>query len=159
MSKLMVVMKEEIRRIARKEIKASIGGLKKDRSMLRRAVAELKRQVKAGRKTVDALAEAVARQVAVPEVQKDKARVTAKGVRALRRKLKLSQADFGKLVGVNGITIMKWEHHSGPLKLRPMSRQAYLAIRNIGVKEACLRIGQLTRPRKNKGTARRKHKA
>ena len=145
MSKLMIAMKDEIRRIARKEIKSSIGGLKKDRSMLRRAVAELKRQVKAGRKTVDALAEAVARQaqqVALPETREDKARITAKGVRALRRKLKLSQADFGKLVGVNGITILKWEHQSGPLKLRQMSRQAYLAIRSIGVKEANLRIGR-----------------
>lgn len=157
MSKLMIVMKEEIRRLARKEIKAAIGGLKKDRATLKQAVAELKRQVKAGRKTVDALAEAVARQakqVVMPEVQKDKARVTAKGVRALRRKLKLSQAAFGKLVGVNGITILKWEHQRGPLKLRPMSRQAYLAIRGIGVKEANLRLEQLTPSRTHQGKKR-----
>jgi DNA-binding transcriptional regulator YiaG len=145
MSKLMLAMKDEIRRIARKEIRAAVGGLKKDRVVLKRTVAELKRQVKAERKVVKALAAAVTRQtrqVALPEAGAAKARVTAKGVRALRRKLKLSQADFGKLLGVNGITIMKWEHRSGPLQLRPKSRQAYLAIRNISVKEAKLRLGR-----------------
>ena len=144
MSKLMIVMKDEIQRIARKEIKAAIGGLKKDRVALKRAAAELKRRVTAQGEIVDALVEVVerqSRQVVLPEARQDKARVTARGVRALRRKFKLSQADFGRLVGVNGISIMKWEHQSGPLQLRSKSRQAFLAIRNIGVKEANLRIG------------------
>lgn len=142
MSKLMLVMKEEIRRIARKEIRAAIGGLKKDRAALKRTAADLKRQVKAQGNTIDALAEAAARRVAVPEDRQGKARITARGVRALRRKLKLSQAAFGKLLGVTGITVMKWEHQSGPLPLRSKSRQSYLSIRNIGVKEARLRIGR-----------------
>jgi len=145
MSKLMIVMKDEIRRIARKEIKAAIGGLKKDRAALKRTATELKRRITAQGKIVDALAEAVdrqTRQVVLPGARQDKARVTARGVRALRRKLKLSQADFGKLVGVNGITIMKWEHQAGPLQMRVKSRQAYLSIRNIGIKEANLRIGR-----------------
>src|ERR1035437_3556879 len=126
MSQLMIVMKEEMRRIARKEIKMAISGLKKDRTVVRKAVAALKRQAKQDRKTIAALTEAAARQAkqGVPGIQKD-ARITARGVKALRRKLKLSQADFGKLVGVSGMTIMKMEQHQGPLNIRTKTRQAY----------------------------------
>lgn len=144
MSQLMIVMKEEMRRIARKEIKLAISGLKKDRTALRKAVAALKKQAKQDRKTIDALTEAATRQAkqVVPGLQKD-ARITAKGVKALRRKLKLSQAEFGTLVGVSGMTIMKMENHQGPLNIREKTRQAYQPIMNIGVKEARLRLEQL----------------
>ena len=70
-----------------------------------------------------------------------KARVTAKGVRALRKKLKLSQGQFGELVGVSGNTVLKWEHGSGPLKLRSRPRRALLSIRGLGIREARLRLG------------------
>ncbi len=159
MSNLMIVMKDEMRRIARKEIKVSISGLKKDRAAQRKAIAALKRQAKQDRKTIDALTEAAARQVkqSMPGLQKD-ARITARGVKALRRKLKLSQADFGRLVGVTGITIMKMEKHQGPLNIRKKTRQAYLPIMNIGVKEARLRLEQL-KPKLVKVAKRRKHKS
>ncbi len=145
MSKLMVAMKEEIRRLARKEIRTAIGGLKKDRVTLKRTVTDLKKLMKAERKTVAALSEAVSRQssrLGAPAEGQGRVRITGRGVRALRRKLKLSQAEFGKLIGVNGITVMKWEHQSGPLKMREKSRQAYLSIRDIGAKEANLRLGR-----------------
>ena len=157
MSQLMIVMKEEMRRIARKEIKLAISGSKKDKVALKKAVAALKKQAKQDRKTIDALTEAATRQAkqVVPGPQKD-ARITARGVRALRRKLKLSQAEFGKLVGVSGITIMKMENHQGPLNIREKTRQAYQPVMNIGVKEAKLRLEQL-KP-KVKVAKRRKHK-
>jgi DNA-binding transcriptional regulator YiaG len=146
MSQLMIVMKGEMRRIARKEIKLAISGLMKDKVVLKKAVAALKKQAKQDRKTIAALTEAAtrqAKQVAISGVQDKKARITARGVKALRRKLKLSQADFGKLVGVSGITIMKMENHQGPLNIREKTRQAYQPIMSIGVKEAKLRLEQL----------------
>jgi len=163
MSQLMIVMKEEMRRIARKEIKLAISGLKKDKITLKKAVAALKKQAKQDRKTIDALTEAATRQAkqVVPGIQ-EKARITAKGVKALRRKLKLSQAEFGTLVGVSGMTIMKMENHQGPLNIREKTRQAYQPIMNIGVKEARLRLEQL-KPKVVKIAKRRKqsrrHKA
>ncbi len=139
----MLVMKDEIRRIARKEIKSAISGLKKDRIVLRKAVAALQRQAKQDRKTIDVLTEAAARQVkqVVPAI---KVRITARGVRALRRKLKLSQTDFGKLVGVSSLTVGRMEKHQGPLTLRENTRQAFLGILGIGKKEAQLRLDQMT---------------
>lgn len=144
MSKLMIAMKEEIRRIARKEIRAAISGLKKDRARIRKDVAALKRQANRDRNTIAALTEAIARQTrqAAPGLRKN-ARITARGVKALRRKLKMSRADFGKLIGVSALTIMRMERHRGPLQIREKTRQAYLPIMNIGIREARLRLEHL----------------
>ena len=146
MSTLMAVMKDEIRRIARKEIRAATAGLKKDQTTFRKAVAGLRRQIKAHNYTIRQLLQVATKQAKMaamaPEAAEgNKFRVTAKGVRAMRKKLKLSQAQFGKLVGVSGYTVLKWEHGSGPLKFRSQTRRALLAIRGLGVREARLRLG------------------
>ena len=146
MSQLMAVMKDEIRRIARKEIRAATAGLKKDQTMFRKTVADLRRQTKAHRSTIHQLLQVATKQakmatMAPQAAEGSKAWVTAKGIRARRKKLKLSQAQFGKLVGVSGYTVLKWEHGSGPLKLRSRTRRAFLAIRGLGIREARLRLG------------------
>jgi len=146
MSTLIAVMKDEIRRIARKEIRAATAGLKKDQTTFRKAVAGLRRQAKEHRSAIRQLLHVATKQAKLvalaPEAAEgSKARVTAKGVRAQRKKLKLSQAQFGKLVGVSGYTVLKWEHSSGPLKFRSRTRRALLAIRGLGIREARLRLG------------------
>ncbi|MBI2438227.1 MAG: helix-turn-helix domain-containing protein [Lentisphaerae bacterium] len=146
MSKLLIAVKDEIRRVARKEIRAATAGLKKDRKTLRKTVAALRRQQKAHNKTIGQLIQAVARQaktavMAPATAEGNKARVTVKGVRALRRKLKLSQMELGKLIGVSGQTILRWEHGAGPLKVRSRTREKLLAARGLGVREARLRLG------------------
>ena len=146
MSQLMAVMKDEIRRIARKEIKAATAGLKKDQTTFRKTVAALRRQTKEHRSTIRQLLKVATKQAKMatmaPEAAEgSKVWVTAKGIRARRKKLKLSQAQFGKLVGVSGHTVLKWEHGSGTLKFRSQTRRALLAIRGLGIREARLRLG------------------
>jgi len=146
MSQLMTVMKAEIRRIARKEIRAATAGMKKDQTTFRKAVAGLRRQTKEHRSTIRQLLQVATKQAKMatmaPEAaEESKVWVTAKGVRARRKKLKLSQAQFGKLVGVSGNTVLKWEHGSGPLKFRSQTRRALRAIRSLGIREARLRLG------------------
>ena len=146
MSQLIIVMKAEIRRLARKEIVAVTAGMKKDQTAFRKTVAALRRQIKAHNYTIRQLLQVAAKHAKMtalaPETAEGgKARVTAKGVRALRKKLKLSQAQFGKLVGVSGYTVLKWEHASGPLKFRSRTRRALLSIRGLGIREARLRLG------------------
>ena len=147
MSTLMAVMKDEIRRIARKEIRAATAGLKKDQTTFRKAVAGLRRQTKEHRSTIRQLLQVATKQARIVTVAPEaaggnKAWITAKGIRALRKKLKLSQAQFGKLAGVSGKTVLKWEHGSGPLKFRSRPRRALLAIRGLGIREARLRLGK-----------------
>ena len=75
-------------------------------------------------------------------------RFRADGVRSHRARLELSAMDYGRLVGVSGLTIYHWE--SG--KVRP--RQAQLAklasIRGLGKREAMNRLAMLDRD-KGKG--------
>lgn len=146
MSKLMSVMKDEIRRLARKEVMAVTAGMKKDQTTFRKTVAALRRQIKAHNYTIRQLLQVATKQAKItalaPETAEgSKARVTAKGIRAMRKKLKLSQAQFGKLAGVSGYTVLKWEHGSGPLKFRSRTRRALLSIRGLGIREARLRLG------------------
>jgi DNA-binding transcriptional regulator YiaG len=141
----MVVMKDAIRRIARKEIRAVTAGLKKDQTAFRKAMADLRRQTKEHRSDIRQLLSVAKKQVKMATMapaadEGSKTWVTAKGIRAMRKKLKLSQAQFGKLVGVSGNTVFKWEHGSGPLKLRSRTRRAFLAVRGLGIREVRLRL-------------------
>jgi len=146
MSQLMVVMKAEIRRLARKEIMAVTAGMKKDQTAFRKALAALRCQARGHHSAIRQLLHVATKQVKMtamaPEAAgENKVRVTAKGIRAQRKKLKLSQAQFGKLIGVSGYTVLKWEHGSGALKFRSQTRRALLAISGLGIREARLRLG------------------
>jgi len=68
-------------------------------------------------------------------------RFTAKGLRSNRKRLKLSAAQYAKLVGVSLPTIYNWERESS----RPRKSQlpALAALRGIGRKEALARLEQL----------------
>ncbi|MBI3987396.1 MAG: hypothetical protein HY343_10770 [Lentisphaerae bacterium] len=144
MSKVMSALKDEIRRIARKEIRIAVIGLKRDRTVLKKTVAGLKKQTAVIQKNLNALNKTVAKTTAAipaPEVEGKKARITGKGVRAVRRKLKLSQKAFGQLFGVSSVTVQNMEKKDGALNLRHKTRNAYLAIRGMGAREAKERLG------------------
>ena len=144
MSKVLVAIKEEIQRVARKEIRMALNKLVRDRKGLKKTVAELKQQLALCQKSIKAFGTCAAKPDARIELDSEetrKARVTGKGVRAQRRKLKLTQAAFGKLVGVTGLAVANWEKKNGPLKMRNKVRQSYLAIRGISVKQAKEQLG------------------
>jgi DNA-binding transcriptional regulator YiaG len=76
-------------------------------------------------------------------------RFSARSVKAQRNRLGLSAADYGKLVGVSGLTIYSWEHE----KSRPRKAQlaALIAVRGIGKREALLKLAKLTEKKKERG--------
>jgi len=155
------VLKDEIQRLARKEVKSPVGKLRKDTVSLKRAVAGLKRQIAQLLRDARHLmaAEATRAKVqpqAAPEAA-EKLRFTAKGIRALRQKLKLSQADFARLVGVTPLAVYQWERKpSGRLRLHETTRQALTGIRGIGVREARKRLE--AKPEQEKKAKSRKPK-
>jgi len=59
------------------------------------------------------------------------ARITGKGFRSLRRKLRLSAAEFGRLLNVSGPAVYLWEKRNGPLRVHQSTRTAILSIRAI----------------------------
>ena len=137
------VLKEEIKRIAKSQAKLLTTDLHKDVVWLKKTVAEQKRRIAALERDKNWLVESEKRRIKeapVAPAADTKARITAKGMRAQRKKLGLSQADFGKLLGVSMVTIGLWEKKNGPLKVRDTTRAAILAVRGIGAREAKKRL-------------------
>ncbi|MBM4082404.1 MAG: hypothetical protein FJ278_22050 [Planctomycetes bacterium] len=165
MPNVVSVLKAEIVRISRKEAKAAVTPIRGPSVKVRHDVASLKKRMAALEKANRELQVVVARLVkAQPEPAVDqgaKARITAKGMRSLRRHLRLSGKDFARLLGVTGQAVYNWDKRSGTLKVRAGTRAAILALRGIGAREAKKRLAEMAakKPkasRRGRKTARRR---
>jgi DNA-binding transcriptional regulator YiaG len=141
MANLAVTLKEEIRRLARKEIKSELSTTQKSVARYRREIAALKRQLGEQSRKIKKL-QVEAGQAPAEEADEnglpEGVRFSARSIRAQRRRLGLSAEQYGKLVGVSGLTIYNWEHG----KSRPRKAQfaSFLAVRGIGKREAQARL-------------------
>jgi DNA-binding transcriptional regulator YiaG len=138
------VLKDEIRRLARREIKVSTSSTKSAVAQYRSDIARLKRAVQAQQKEIAFLKEQERKRLGQPQMKDDElegVRHSARSVQAQRKRLGLSAADFGKLVGVSGLTIYNWEHS----KARPGKENlaALVAIRDMGKREALAKLALL----------------
>lgn len=105
------LLKQEIVRLAKKEVNASLQPSKKIASAHRTSIAQLKRQVSDLSRTVSALRKLVSKRPVADEAAADtpKLRFVAKGLASHRARLGLSAGDFGRLVGVSGQSVYNWE--------------------------------------------------
>jgi DNA-binding transcriptional regulator YiaG len=146
MPNLIVVLKEEICRLARKEAKPVLRKLHKDSASLKKWAADAKRRIATLESTTKRLTGLVEElQGVVPKAapsKVEKARFTAKTIKLLRGKLGVSQTELGQLVGVSTNSVYKWEQKSGRLKLRDATVVALVSIRDLGKREARLRLGK-----------------
>jgi DNA-binding transcriptional regulator YiaG len=145
MTTLAIALKDEIRRLARKEIKAQTGTVSRAVAQYRREIARLKRQQREHERKI-AFLEAHARKnlqlsPAPTELNGD-ARFSARSVTAQRHRTGLSAANYAKLVGVSPLTIYNWEHN----KSRPRKEQftALVALRGLGKGEAQAKLSLLS---------------
>jgi DNA-binding transcriptional regulator YiaG len=140
MPNIAVILKEEISRLARKEIRKQTDVLRKTSAQHRKEIAELKRRISDLQRTVNALEKQAGKESALipPSTGKQRMRFSAKGLRSHRQRLGLSASDYGKLIGVTGQTVYKWENETA----RPRAQQveALAAIRGIGKKEVQVRL-------------------
>jgi len=73
--------------------------------------------------------------------------------------LRLSQADFGKLLGTTAHSVYLWEKKDGALSLRDKTKAAILSIRGLGAREARTKLGEAKGKRKRgKGIVPKKRK-
>ena len=141
------VLKEEIRRLARREIKVQVGSTRQAVARYRSDIAKLKRQLSQQEREIKLLK----KQQGQPQAEEEpleSVRFSARSVKAQRSRLGLSAADYGKLVGVSGLTIYNWEQE----KARPRKAQltALVAVRGIGKREALKKLAELTPRRKGR---------
>ena len=93
MPNIATALKDEIRRLARKEIRVMVGNTKKAVSQYRRDIADLKRQLNRQEKRVESLKRKLLEQGVEPEMAEaaeSAARFSPRSVKAQRRRLGLS---------------------------------------------------------------------
>lgn len=159
MPNLAATLKEEIRRLAKKEIRAETGTTRQAVVQYRREIADLKRKLREHEKKISFLQKQEKERLGQPQAAEEpveNARFSARSVKAQRRRLGLSAKDYSTLVGVSPLTIYNWEQG----KSRPQKAQlaALVAVRGIGKREALARLELLnaeagkseSKPRKKK---------
>ena len=142
MPNLASVLNDEIRRLARKEVRAEVAAAKKASAQYRRDIAALKRENRNQGRRIAAL-ETDLRRVAGkqpgPDPDEVQVRFSPKWLKAHREKIALSQADYAELVGVSHLTIYNWEH--GKTKPRAQQLAQWAEVRGLGKREAWRKLG------------------
>ena len=138
MPDIKAVLNEEIRRLAKKEIKAAVLPLAKTIAEQRHIISELKKRIveiekraSAAKPVLDDKSEATA------ETGK-KLRLNAAGIVRIRTKLKLTQSEFAKILGVSSHTVSIWE--LGKVSPRQDAKTAICALRTLGKREIKRRL-------------------
>lgn len=145
MPNLATALKQEIVRIARKEMRGELASLRKavtshrtDLARVKRENASLEQEVRRLRREVNRLTSAAA--PAAEESSPTGFRYSAERLTAARSKLGLSAPDFGLLVGASGLSIYKWERGTKPRqKFMPAIAKAIA----MGKREATKRLEEL----------------
>lgn len=139
----------EVLRMARKEIKADVGGLRKTVTAQRSEIAELKQDVKALTSQLKAVLKAVARQdgagkASAPEDTDASARrgrrfkFDAQALAAKREQLGISQQAMAALLEASMLSVSRWE--SGKVTPRAAQLERIQAVLKIGKREARARL-------------------
>ncbi|MDP2035180.1 MAG: helix-turn-helix transcriptional regulator [Polaromonas sp.] len=136
------VLKEEIARVARKEVRSDTQPLKKSSASHRSDIAALKRRIAALEQMVKRLGKQAGAKTAAPDAGPPAGsfRFSASGLMAQRKRLGLSAAEAGKLLGVSDQSVYKWENG----KTRPRASQfaAIAALRGMSKKQAAARLAE-----------------
>ena len=130
------ILKSEISRLARKEVRGEISGLKKAATAYRSEIAALKQRTHNLERELRRLAKGSAEATtAANEEKTSKAvRFSAKGLATQRKRLGLSAHDVGLLVGTSSQSVYNWEQS----KARPRAQHmpALVALRTLSKKQA-----------------------
>lgn len=143
MPNIAVALREEITRLARREIRHHVQGMKKASAQFRRGIAELKRRVAKLQAETGELQRQRPKEILtkVSEADAEVIRFRANGLRSNRNRLGLSAASYAKLVGVSEQTIYNWER--GNARPRKVQLTALKALRSMSKREALARLGSL----------------
>jgi len=143
MPNLASVLKNEICRLARKEVKSQVGVMKRAGAQHRRDIAELKRLVQDLSRRLTFLESQERKRISTHQPKSPPAgtRFSPRWVKAQRQRLGLSAADYGKLVGVSALTVYNWER--GKAKPRKAPLAALAAMRDLKKREALKRLEML----------------
>lgn len=129
-------LKDEISRVARKAIRAEISSLKKSSATHRSEIAALKRRVQDLERQ---LRKSIAVRKSPPVAANEDSvapgtRFSARSMASQRKRLGLSAAECGLLIGASAQSVYNWEE--GKARPRPQHLPAIFALRNLGRRQA-----------------------
>jgi DNA-binding transcriptional regulator YiaG len=137
MSNVASALKEEISRVARKEIRRETSSLKKSSTTYRSEIAALKRRVgelERQLRRVGRAGQSSSPAAANEDSASSATRFSAKSMAAQRKRLGLSAAECGLLIGASSQSIYNWEE--GKARPRAQHLPAIFALRNLGRRQA-----------------------
>ena len=136
------ILKNEITRIARKQIRDETQDLKMTIASCRSEIAVLKKRTQELEQQIKRLMRGIAKSPSPATKDGEKAhRFSAAGFFKTRKRLGLSAHDFGTLIGASTLSVYKWE--KGDVRPRAKYIAAIAAVRSIGKREAERRLEQL----------------
>lgn len=143
MPNIAAMLKQEIVRLARKELRSHTEGMRKALTRLRSETASMKRQVAKLEKKVLLMEEKTFQKLPSPRERTDSKplRFTAKGLRSHRKRLKLSAENYARLAGVSAQSVYRWE--SGTMRPRKDQMAAVAALRGMSKREVKARLDHL----------------
>ena len=149
------MLKQEITRLSRREIRVQLQAARKGFAQNRRYIAALKRQVAALERQVGVLKRhrtiATAARAA-SGAQDTKVRFVAKGLKSQRSRLGLSAGEYARLVGVSAQSIYNWEQ--GNSTPRPPQLAIIATLRGMGKREVRQHLDAMGAKGANKGSSR-----
>jgi len=137
------ILKTEISRLARREVRHQTAVLHKASTNYRREIAALKRQVSQLDRALKQLSKQAQRTVPTssPNEADKPLRFVAKGFLTLRKRLDLSAEQMGKLLDVSGQSVYAWETK------RTIPRKSQLpaiaSLRGLGKREVLRRLEEM----------------
>jgi DNA-binding transcriptional regulator YiaG len=139
------VLKEEIARVARKELRSETDSLKKASGRYRSEIAALKRRVADLEQQLSRMERMLGRSAAAtpkPEgaTTANGARFSAPGLKKHRERLELSAPTLASILGVSAQTIYNWE--AGTTRPNPQQIANIAILRKMGKREVQARLKQ-----------------
>jgi DNA-binding transcriptional regulator YiaG len=133
-------LKQEISRIARKEVRKDIAALRKASTAYRSEIASLKRAVKDLSAQLRSAQKAVARSTLAAAEEEPTGRpgrkrtFNSERLKAKRQSFGMSQAQMAQLLGISSLSLWKWE--SGQVTPRASMLDRYFVAMSMGKREA-----------------------
>ena len=127
------VLKGEIRRLARKEVRASVKPLRKLVTVLRRRIAEQRRLMAEMERAAKRSIASARKTVAASPSEDPQIRFSPQWVKAHRKKLGMSRRVYAKLVGVSAQSIFGWE--TGRTRPRRNALESWRRVRSMGKRQ------------------------
>jgi DNA-binding transcriptional regulator YiaG len=133
------LLNDEIRRLARKEIRIALEPLMTQIANQKKTISDLKKQIVDLEKLMrKANPEKIAEIEEAAENEDTKIRLNAAGIIRIRKKHKLTQSELAKLLGVATNTVSIWE--LGKSAPRAAMKQKICDLRSVGKREINARL-------------------